>query len=92
MAETLQDLPEGLAANVLRQVCDPASLGFATTDELPAFDSHLGQTRAIDALRLSVRMTHRDFNVYVLGREGFGRHHAVRQILDRKSTRLNSSH
>lgn len=81
MAKSHDRLPKGLSAELLRQTCDPASLGFATTDELPAFDNHLGQTRAIDALRLSARMTHRDFNVYVLGREGYGRHHAVRQIL-----------
>ena len=81
MPKTSPEMPKGLAPEILRQHCDPASLGFATTDELPSFDNHLGQTRAIDALRLSVRMTHRDFNVFVLGREGFGRHHAVRQIL-----------
>ena len=82
MANVPDNLPDGLSADILRQECDPASLGFATTDELPGFAGHLGQARAIDALRLSVRMSHRGFNVYVLGREGFGRHQAVRRILD----------
>ena len=38
MAKTRHKLPKGLSAESLRQECDPASLGFATTDELPAFE------------------------------------------------------
>ena len=82
MVQTGTSVASGLAADALRQTFDPADLGFATTDEIADPDGHPGQRRAIDALTLSVRMGLRDFNAYVLGSEGFGRHRAVRRILE----------
>ncbi len=74
-------IPDGLAVKHLRPECDPKSLGFETTASLKPMRGYVGQDRAIDAIKLSANINHRDFNLYVLGREGTGRHAAVAQLL-----------
>ena len=61
--------------------CDPGKLGFASTDDLGDLDHLIGQQRAVDAINLSVSTGHRDFNVFVQGTPGSGRHSTVREIL-----------
>jgi lon-related putative ATP-dependent protease len=82
-------LPEGLAADQLRIECDPADIGFETTTDLGpdiGTDSGLiGQDRAIDAIALSAGIGHRDFNIYVLGETGSGRHRAVSALLTQQA-------
>ena len=80
-------LPDGLPAQRLRPVCDPASLGFKTTEELKPAKTIIGQDRAIDAIKLSAQLTHRDFNIYVLGREGMGRHEIVATLIGELAAR-----
>ncbi len=70
-----------LPADKLRQSCDPALLGFETTQESTGLVELIGQDRAMDAICLSSGMTHRDFNLFVLGPTGTGRHTAVQKIL-----------
>lgn len=70
-----------LPADKLRQSCDPALLGFETTQESTGLVKLIGQDRAMDAICLSSGMTHRDFNLFVLGPTGTGRHTAVQKIL-----------
>ncbi|MGC1505305.1 MAG: ATP-binding protein [Sulfitobacter sp.] len=79
----LSRLPEGLPPLRLRAECDPKILGFRTTASLKPVSGFIGQTRAIDAIRLSAEIDHKDFNLYVLGREGTGRHSAVAQLLSK---------
>lgn len=74
---SIKDLP----ADALRRVCDPDALGFDSTADLEPLTGMVGQTRAIDAINLSAGITHRDFNVYVLGNEGMGRHEIVRALV-----------
>ncbi|MGA9411857.1 MAG: AAA family ATPase [Roseobacter sp.] len=74
-------LPKGLPAQKLRLTCDPAQLGFETTEQLKPLRGFVGQDRAIDAIKLSAGTTQKDFNLYVLGREGTGRHTAVARLL-----------
>lgn len=75
------DLPAALKPEALRQSCDPARLGFETTAGLTSDPALLGQDRAMDAINLSADMAHKDFNLFVLGPEGSGRHHAVMTLL-----------
>jgi lon-related putative ATP-dependent protease len=77
----ISDLPIGLPSSRLRPECDPKSLGFKTTAALRSGAGLVGQDRAIDAIKLSAQITHKGFNLYVLGREGTGRHTAVSQLL-----------
>jgi lon-related putative ATP-dependent protease len=83
-------LPEGLSPEILRITCDPASLGFETTAELTPSDAIMGQDRAIDAINLSAGLAHRDFNIYVLGREGMGRHEIVSSLIRKQAAKRPS--
>ncbi len=80
-ASKLLGLPSGLPFKRLRAACDPSTLGFETTASLKPVTGFVGQDRAIDAIKLSACISHKDFNLYVLGREGTGRHTAVAQML-----------
>lgn len=74
-------VPKGLPARKLRAECDHTSLGFDTTASLKPAPGFIGQDRAIEAIKLSAGIMHRGFNLYVLGRDGTGRHTAVEQLL-----------
>lgn len=67
--------PAALAA------CAPFAFSFKTTDELDPLDDWPGQDRALEALRLAAEIPHPDFNLFVLGPPGTGRHNAARAIL-----------
>jgi len=77
--------PAGLAANQLRSVCDPKSLGFKSTAKLPEIPGLLGQERALNAINLSAGIAHPSFNLYAVGPAGTGRHAAVRDSLEAKA-------
>lgn len=72
--------PVALGPEQLRVVCDPAALGFSTTDELTELPGGLGQARAEEALRFGLAMTQPGYHVFVLGEPGTGRHAAVMRI------------
>jgi len=74
-----------LAAQDLCKTCDPKTFGFRSTEDLAPFDGFLGQERALDAIRLSSEIPHRDFNLFVLGPTGTGRHAAVQKILSERA-------
>ncbi len=78
-------LPPGLPAGALRQVCDPGLFSFASTDEIEPLETLFGQKRAMDAIQLSAQISCHDFNIYVMGREGSGRHRTVENILSGES-------
>ena len=63
------------------------ALGFATTAELDPLSDWPGQDRALEALRLAADTDHGDFNLYVLGTPGTGRHSATRQVLAEAAAR-----
>lgn len=73
-----------LTADCLRQRCEPARLASAGVREVGL----VGQERALDAMQLAVEIRHADFNLFVLGPQGTGRHSAVTDILrDRAAAR-----
>ena len=76
-------IPKGLSPLRLRAECDPKTLGFTTTAKLKPVPGLIGQDRAIGAIKLSAEITCKDFNLYVLGREGTGRHTVVDQLLSK---------
>ncbi len=71
-----------IAPDRLRQVTDPASLGFATTAELSGVTRNVTQERVIEAVRFGVGMPSQGYNVFVLGGPGHGRHRIVSGILE----------
>lgn len=75
------DLPSGLWPKQLRNTCEPNALGFTDTRSLKPLRGFIGPERAIDAIKLAAGIAHKEFNLYVLGPEGTGRHKAVTQML-----------
>lgn len=79
--------PAGLPPDKLRLQTDPGALGFDTTATLKPGSGLFGQDRAMDAIRLSAEIGHKDFNLFVLGHEGTGRHAAVNQLLSQAAAK-----
>ncbi len=77
--------PRALPSSVLFTRCDPASLGFATTDELADLEGLVAQERATEAIQLGASIRHDGYNLYVLGLEGTGRRSLVRRFLEEKA-------
>ena len=73
--------PRRLDPEALYRRCDPASLGFSTTDELDDPGLAVGQDRAVEALDFGVRIRKDGFNVFVLGPSGSHRHAIVEEFL-----------
>ncbi|MGO4916329.1 Lon protease family protein [Pseudogemmobacter sp. W21_MBD1_M6] len=73
--------PKALDPQVLRRETDQTALRFKTTADLKDITGLIGQDRAVDAIRLAASIPHRDFNVFVVGPAGTGRHRAVDRLL-----------
>jgi len=69
-------------AERLRRICDPASLGFKTTEDLKPVEGIIGQARAIRALQFGLAIQEHGFNIYVAGLPGTGRKTAVKAFLE----------
>jgi len=79
---------EPIATDRLRQACDPASLGFATTAELEPLEGLIGQDRAMEAIGLAAGMRAADFNLFVQGPPGTGRRASVDTFLSSHAATL----
>ncbi|MEQ8967308.1 MAG: ATP-binding protein [Azospirillaceae bacterium] len=71
-------------ADRLYRRCDPAALGFATTEELADLDRVIGQDRAMAALDFGTGIRHDGYNLFCLGPSGLGRHTLTLHLLERK--------
>jgi predicted ATP-dependent protease len=71
-----------LPAARLSSRCDPASLGCASSSELPEIDVVIGQDRARAAVELGLAMTQPGYHLFVMGAPGSGRRAIVRQAID----------
>jgi lon-related putative ATP-dependent protease len=74
--------PTLLTLRDLQICCDPALLTFKDTTELEPFPGLIGQERALGAIHLAASIAHADFNLFVLGPDGSGRHSAVQRLLE----------
>jgi len=75
-------MPEEVPVAKLRNVCDPASLGFSSTADLPGLETIIGQQRAVQALEFGLAVRAKGFNVYVAGQPGTGKTTAVQTFLE----------
>src|SRR5579872_2076514 len=66
----------------LRRVCDPGSLGFTTTTDLPLLSEVLGQPRAVAAFAFGAHVASPGFNLFALGQPGSGKTTLIRQYLE----------
>jgi lon-related putative ATP-dependent protease len=90
--QTLPDQPDSamlfppeLPPAGLHAPCDPAGLGFKTTDELPDLKDVIGQPRALRALELGTEVGGTDYNIFVLGLPSSGRTTLSQEYLQRKA-------
>ncbi len=74
-----------LKTGALHAACDPAGLGFETTDQLEPLVGTLGQDEALKALEFGLAMRDPAFNIFVLGPDGSGRTSAVRRTLKERA-------
>ncbi len=72
-----------LSAAQLVTRCDPASLGFDTTADLPDGDTPFGQTRAVDAIELALAVRGPGYHLFVAGEPGVDHRGFVRRLLER---------
>ena len=76
-----------VSSELLRRRCDPDSLGFETTDEIPSLEGMIGQDRALKALELALGLNEPGFNVFISGLPGTGRNTALRAYVERAASR-----
>ena len=70
-----------VAVERLHGVCDPASLGFSTTDELEVEESIvIGQDEAMSALSFGISVRDPGYGIFVLGYPGSGRFSFARRL------------
>jgi len=74
-----------LAAEQIRPVVDPASLGIRTTQDARPVEGIIAQPRATSALQFGLDIRQPGFNVFVAGVVGTGRLTAVRSFLEERS-------
>lgn len=74
-----------LQAVHLRRVCNPASLEFHSTAELPPLDEVIGQERAVRAVSFGIDIQSTGYHVFALGPAGTGKATTIRQFLERKA-------
>lgn len=69
----------------LSRPCDPASLGFRTTDDVPDGAITLGQDRAVAAIQFGIGIRQDGYNLFALGSSDAGKHAIVRQFLEQQA-------
>ncbi|HEU5394930.1 MAG TPA: AAA family ATPase, partial [Candidatus Methylomirabilis sp.] len=67
----------------LRAVCDPATLPFRSTAELPPLDGMIGQDRAVSATTFGIGVKHAGYNLFALGPSATGKTTTLRRVLTR---------
>ncbi|MBI4587552.1 MAG: AAA family ATPase, partial [Candidatus Rokubacteria bacterium] len=67
----------------VRVLCDPATLPFRSTAELPPLDGMIGQDRAVSATAFGIGMRRAGYNLFVLGPQATGKTTTMRRVLDR---------
>ena len=82
-------IPAPLPPEKLFRTCDPASLGFKTTDDIPDLDEILGQPRAVEAMRFGIDIRRQGYNIFVLGPQGAGRYTLIGEFLRRAAAAEN---
>ena len=75
----------GVPAQALSHRCDAAQIPFETTAEVDAPVAIIGQERAARALAFGMGIAGEDYNVFVMGPSGTGRHTLVREALARRA-------
>ena len=65
--------------------CDPKSLSFKTTEDLPDLKGILGQERAVDAIDFGIKIQQDGYNLFAMGPAGTGKHTILSKFLDARA-------
>lgn len=71
-----------LKPDALCTTCDPAKFKFESTNDLESLEEPVGQDRALDALKLGLRIESGGYNVIAFGDPGTGKFDAVKAIIE----------
>ena len=80
--------PVGLGLSDIYRVCDPASLGFKTTAELPELTEIIGQDRAVSSVQFGMDIRSDGYNIFAMGPMGTGKSSTVHDFLSRQAASL----
>ncbi|MCG6938240.1 MAG: AAA family ATPase [Gammaproteobacteria bacterium] len=75
-----------LAVESLYHHCDLSKVSFNTTADLEDSYEHLGQKRAMDALKFGIGIKHDGYNLYVQGSTGLGKNTTVKKLLAKEAS------
>ena len=78
-------MPQAVLPDELILRCDPETLSFDTTDDLPVLMDVVGQPRAIRALELGSEVAGVGYNIFVIGLPDCGRTTLTREFLLKKA-------
>jgi lon-related putative ATP-dependent protease len=84
----MTDLPAPLGVDDVYRAVDPASLGFATTDDVEPLIDGLGQPRAVEAISFGTQIAREGYNLFAFGEPGVGRHTLIRAYLEEQAKSL----
>jgi lon-related putative ATP-dependent protease len=77
---------EELRPDQLHRRCDPSRFDFETTDDVDVGTDLIGQPRVLAAMRFGVDIDDQDYNVFVVGPAGTGKHFFVGRFLDAQAS------
>jgi lon-related putative ATP-dependent protease len=69
----------------LRRRCDPARLGFASTEEVAPLEGAIGQPRALEAIEFGLEMDAAGYNLVATGPVGTGKHSLIERYLGERA-------
>lgn len=70
-----------ISSDQARKICDPATLGLASTADIQPSQTIIGQARAVEALQFGLGIKDTGFNIFVSGSPGTGRRTAIESFL-----------
>jgi lon-related putative ATP-dependent protease len=73
----------------LYKPCNVEQLKFNSTNELEDIDITVGQQRAVDAVKLGIRMHKNGYNIFAMAPAGTGKLTTVRQLVEHEASRQN---
>lgn len=71
----------------LYKPCNFEQLKFNSTEELEDIDITVGQQRAVDAVKLGIRMHKNGYNIFAMAPSGTGKLTTVRQLVEHEASR-----
>lgn len=76
-----------LISSQLYRACDISQLTFASTNELEDIDLSVGQERAIESIKIGIRIAKKGYNVFAMAPSGTGKLTSVLQLAEHEANR-----